>query len=64
MINANIFAGLAIKEMAELQAINASFWYSYDELTSKNPDELIDINNWKHNPMAALPAWITIISQK
>ena len=52
------------QEMAELQAINASFWYSYDELTSKNPDELIDINNWKHNPMAALPAWITIISQK
>ncbi len=64
LINANIFAGLAIKEMAELQAINASFWYSYDELTKKNPNELIDINNWKHNPMAALPAWITIISQK
>ena len=62
IMNANIHAGLNIKEMAELLALDASFWYTYDELKTK--DEIEGINDWKHNSMAAISAWISIISQK
>lgn len=64
LINANIFAELSIKEIAEMQAVNASFWYTYDELVKQDSDKLESINDWKSNPMAALPAWLTIVSQK
>lgn len=64
LINANVFAELSIKETAEMQAVNASFWYTYDELEKRDSDRLESINDWESNPMAALPAWITIVSQK
>lgn len=64
LINANISAGLSIKEMGELEAVNASFWYTYDELVKQNSERMQSINDWNSNPMAALPAWITIVSQK
>ena len=64
LINTTAFAGLTIKEVAELQAADPSFWYTYDELIRQSGDDLIHVNEWKCNPMAALPAWLTIVSQK
>ena len=64
ILNAQIKAGLSICELAELPAVDASFWFSYAELSEKNPEELEGINDWKKNPMAALPAWVTVISRK
>lgn len=64
LINAMTGAGLSIKKMEELQAVNASFWFSYEELIKQNSENLDSVNNWKVNPMAALPAWITIVAQK
>jgi len=64
IVNATAEAQLSIQEMQELQAVNASFWFSYDELAKQNPDELEYINHWEHNPMAALPAWISIVARK
>ena len=64
IINANAQAGLRISEMAEIPAVDASFWYTFGELKSKTVDETENINDWKCNPMAALPAWIAIIAQK
>ena len=64
IVNANIKAGLGICELAELPAADASFWFSYSELQGKTGEELEGINDWKKNPMAALPAWVTIISKK
>ena len=64
IINSQIRAGLGICELAELPATDASFWFTYDELRQKSPEELDGINDWKKNPMAALPAWVTLISQK
>ena len=61
---ANISAGLSIKEVAELEAVDASFWYTYEELIKQSSEQIQSINDWKTNPMAALPAWITIVSQK
>lgn len=64
LINAMTHAGLSIKEMAELQAVNASFWFSYEELIAQDEEKIAEINKWPQNPMAALPAWITILAQK
>lgn len=64
IINSQIKAGLSICELAELPAIDASVWFTYDELQNKTPEELEGINDWKKNPLAALPAWLTLISKK
>ena len=64
LANAMTGAGLSLKEMQELQAVNASFWFSYQENISQKEELLANINDWKHNPMAALPAWISIVAQK
>ena len=64
IINANASAGLRITEMAELPALDASFWYTFDELKSKTQAETEKINDWNYNPLAALPAWFAMIAQK
>lgn len=64
IINSQIKAGLSICELAELPAVDASFWFTYDELQQKSQKELEGINDWKKNPLAALPAWVTLISKK
>ena len=64
IVNANITAGLSIHELAELPAVDASFWFTYDELIKKSQDELAGINDWNKNPMSALPAWMVLVSKK
>lgn len=64
LVNAHASAGLAISEMVELKAADAGFWFKYDELVRKTEDEIRDINDWRKNPMAALPAWIGIAARK
>ena len=64
IMNSQISAGLSICELAELPAADDSFWFTYGELQEKNPEELEGINNWKKNPLAALPAWLALVSKK
>ena len=64
IVNSQIKAGMNICELAELPATDASFWFTYAELRSKRPEELDGINDWKMNAMAALPAWVTLISRR
>ena len=64
LVNAMTGAQLSIKEMRELQAVDDSFWFSHAKLTTRSKEEIENINNWEKNPMAALPAWISILSQK
>lgn len=64
LINSMTGAGLSVREMEELQAENASFWFSYEELIKQTSEKLDEVNNWEYNPMAALPAWISIVAQK
>ena len=40
------------------------FWFAYDELIKQDEGSLTDINYWEKNPMAALPAWVTIVKEK
>ncbi|MCR5296500.1 MAG: class I SAM-dependent methyltransferase [Clostridiales bacterium] len=64
IVNSQIGAGMGICELAELPALDASFWFTYDELRGKKPEEIGGINDWKKNPMAALPAWVALVSRK
>ena len=64
LINSQIRAGLSICEMAELPAAEPSFWFAYADLQKQSPEDLEGINNWEKNPMAALPAWVTLVSRK
>ena len=64
IVNANASAGLRIAEMAELPAVEPSFWFTFEELKTKTEDEIGNLNDWKRNPMSALPAWLSVISQK
>ena len=64
IVNAVASSGLRITEMAELPAVDASFWFSYDEMKTKTEEETKDLNDWTRNPMAAIPAWLALISQK
>lgn len=51
-VNAKVKAGLSICEMAELPAVENSFWFTYEELIKQDEKSLKDINNWEKNPMA------------
>ena len=62
IVNSQIRSGLAVCEIAELPASGASFWFTYAELQEKNSAELEWINDWKKNPLAALPAWLAVVS--
>ncbi len=64
LINAMAAAGLSVEEMAELQAVDASFWYTYDELVQQKAEDLANVNDWRLNPMAALPVWLSIVARK
>ncbi len=64
IVNSQIKSGLRLCEMAELPAADASFWFPYEELRKKRPEELEGLNDWRQNPMAALPAWAALVSQK
>lgn len=64
LLNAMILSGLSIKEAEEMQAVDCSFWYTYNEMITKNVEETSRVNDWKSNPMAALPAWISIVARK
>lgn len=64
LLNAMSSSDLCIKEVAELQAVNASFWFSYDDLIKQKKEDVVEINDWNSNPMAALPAWFSVVAQK
>lgn len=64
LINSMTDSGFRIIQLEEMFPIDASYWFKYDDLIKKTEEELVEINNWKHNPMAAIPAWISICVQK
>lgn len=50
--------------LSKIDAAAYDLVYTYDELKSLKTEEHATINDWKCNPMAAIPAWIGIVSQK
>ena len=64
IVNACVAAGLSVRELAELPAVDASFWFTYDELIRQDKGKLESINDPAQNPMAALPAWLAMAVEK
>ena len=60
IINALLRSGLVLRRVVEASAENSRFWQgsSYGRGTD---DSLLD---WRSNPRAALPAWLTVVAQK
>ena len=64
ILNAHAQAGMRFLEMAEIPSADTSFWFTFEERKSITKAETEHINDWKYNPMAAIPVWITMIAQK
>ena len=46
------------------EAVSSGFSWNSAGFQQKSEEEPKGINDWKKNPMAALPAWVTLISKK
>ena len=53
-------AGFVLRRITESPASDSRYWESYSYLPGTD-DTLLD---WKVNPRAALPVWLTVASQK
>lgn len=57
----------AINELYAEKDYDWPFWLSYDEIekgATATPAEFDYMFDWRNNPMAALPNWITISARK
>jgi hypothetical protein len=63
-LNAIVSSGFYITQVEEMKAVDASFWYTYNQIITKSKNELSKLNDWKANPMAALPACLSNCMQK
>ena len=59
LLNPLVGSGLLLKEIAESPADSARFWedYSYEAATDES------LNDWRRNPRAGLPVWLTVCAQ-
>lgn len=70
IMNALLGAGLTLKHMEEMFAekdYNWPFWIEYSELAkgaTATPEEVDRMHDWHHNPMAALPNWLSLVAVK
>lgn len=66
MLNAMMSSGFNVKHMEEMFAVDGRFWVdeSKGEAGRLSDQELEDFRNWKLNPLAALPQWISIYATK
>ncbi len=60
LINPLLEAGLILRRLAESPAKDARFWEGY----SYNPGADQSLQDWRVNPRAGLPVWLTIAAQK
>ena len=65
LVNAIISSGFSITQMEEMFAEYGTYWYESsggrEHLSKEETDSLYD---WKTNPLAALPQWISISAKK
>ncbi|MEM7127511.1 MAG: class I SAM-dependent methyltransferase [Chloroflexota bacterium] len=60
MLNPLIDSGLVLKRIAESPPVDSRFWQGHSYATGTD-DRLMD---WRNNPQAGLPAWLTVVAQK
>lgn len=65
MMNAMITSGLSIKHIEELYAEYNTYWFEVSGERERLPKEEIDkLYQWDHNPLAAIPQWLSIYALK
>ncbi|WP_136603904.1 class I SAM-dependent methyltransferase [Paenibacillus dokdonensis] len=66
IMNAMISSGLNVKHIEEMYAEDSRFWVdeSKEEEDKRSQEELDSLCNWKSNPLAALPQWLSIYATK
>ena len=70
IMNAMLDSGLIIRHIEEMFAekdYDWPFWISYKELVrgaTASHEEVDRMHDWRNNPMAALPTWISIVAKK
>ena len=60
LINPLLDAGLVLRQMIESPAKDARFWTGISYLPGSD-ESLLD---WRNNPRAGLPVWLTVAAQK
>jgi hypothetical protein len=60
ILNALLGAGLAIRKLSEDPARDSRFW----EDASYRPGTDASLLNWRRNPRAGLPVWLTVAAEK
>ncbi len=60
LLNPLLDSGLLLRKMIESPPMNARFWQDFSYETGTD-DRLMD---WKFNPRAGLPTWLTVTAQK
>ena len=60
LLNPLATSGLMLKQMAEDPAMDSRFWQDHAYLSGTEPDLL----DWRLNPRAGLPVWLTDAAQK
>lgn len=53
-------SGLIVRRVVESTAVNSRFWQGF----SYGPGTNSSLMNWKNNPRAGLPAWLTIAAER
>ena len=59
ILNALVEAGLSLRRMAESPAADARFWQDHSYLPGTD-ESLLD---WRRNPRAGLPVWLTVAAE-
>lgn len=60
ILNALVQSGLNVRKVVESPAVNARFW----EGPSYGPGEDETLQDWRRNPRAGLPVWLTVAARK
>jgi len=70
IMNAMLDAGLSVKHIEEMFAekdYDWPFWISYAEIANgatATREEVDRMHDWRNNPMAALPNWLSMVARK
>ena len=60
ILNPLVDSGLILRRVVESTPVNSRFWEGY----SYGPGTDASLLNWKNNPRAGLPAWLTIAAER
>ncbi len=60
LLNAMSGAGMVLKYVGETGPKSSRFWQDF----SYEPGAAVEVSDWRRNPRAGLPAWLTVAAQK